>query len=213
MFVAPLSEISTAATLAGMLGSVCSQDVIDQINLRYGGASTVAFGQVTNPLNTGYQQFQSIVQGQLAQTDRLVQEVTSSVLYPETWRPITSEEALAIPPPSMQVALLMTPPLLELFKNHQVSGWGWDPDTFPDTDQYARSLNNGKVEWTGIKETVPDEVVSEWSTDSTDYDVDEDADYDALVQSRKYVIKRLNQELSENGTRRDVTDLTQTMSI
>ena len=213
MYVARLYEIDNVPNLAAMIGSVGSQDVIDQINMRWGGASTVAFGQISNPMNTGYQQFLNLVNGQLARTDNIVQQVTQSVLYPETWKTIDSEEALVMPPPSMQVALLMTPPILELFKNHQISGWGWNPDTFPDTDMYERTLNNGKVETRPDPKDVPDEIVTEWSTDTADYDIDNDEDYFALVRSRKYLAKLLQQELGEEGQRRDPTDLSQTMSV
>ena len=214
MYVAPLALIDTPPSLAAMIGGTSSQDVIDAVNLRWGGASAVAFGQVSNPLNTHYQQFLGMIQNKIAPADRLVQQVTQSVLYPETWRTIDSEEALAMPPPGMQVALLMTPPVLELFKNHQLSGWGWDPDTFPDTDQYARSLNQNVAEWTGDPDIpVPDEVTHEWSTDTTDYDIDEDADRDALIESRRFITAVLKQELGPDGQRRDITDLTQTMSI
>lgn len=213
MYVARLYEIDNVPNLSAMIGSVGSQDVIDQINMRWGGASTVAFGQVSNPMDTGYQQFLNLVNGQLARTDNIVQQVTQSVLYPETWRTIDSEEALVMPPASMQVALLMTPPILDLFKNHQISGWGWNPDTFPDTDMYERTLNNGMVETRPDPNDVPDEVVTEWSTDTADYDVDEDEDYFALVRSRKYLTKLLEQELGPDGQRRDPTDLSQTMSI
>ena len=213
MYVARLYEIDNVPNLSAMIGSVGSQDVIDQINTRWGGASTVAFGQVSNPMNTGYQQFLNLVNGQLARTDQLVQQVAQSVLYPETWRTIDSEEALVMPPPSMQVALLMTPPILDLFKNHQISGWGWDPDTFPDRDMYERTLTNGVVETRPDPKDVPDEVVRMWSTDETDYDIDNDEDYDALVQSRRYLTKLLNQELGPDGLRRDPTDLSQTMSV
>jgi hypothetical protein len=213
MYVARLYEIDNVPTLSAMVGSVGSQDVIDQINMRWGGASTVAFGQVTNPLNTGYQQFLNLVNGQLARTDNLVQQVAQSVIYPETWRTIDSEEALVLPPASMQVALLTTPGLFERFKDHQISGWGWDPDTFPDTDPYERALNNGKVETRPDPNDVPDEVVTEWSTDMTDYDLDNDEDYFALIRSRKFIVKLLNQELGPDGQRRDPTDLSQTMSV
>lgn len=213
MQVRPLRLIDNVPSLAAMVGSVSSPDVIDQINLRWGGASTVAFGQASNPMNTGYQNFLNLVQGQLARTDHLVQEVTQSVLYPETWRTIDTEEALAVPPVSMQVALLMTPPVLELFKNHQLSGWGWDSDTFPDRDMYARTLNNGKVETMPDPEDVPDEMVTEWSMDEAEYDIDNDEDYLHLVRSRKYITKLLEHELGPDGERRDITDLTQTMSV
>lgn len=213
MYVARLYEIDNVPNLSAMIGNIGSQDVIDQINMRWGGASTVAFGQVSNPMNTGYQQFLNLVNGQLARTDNLVQQVAQSVMYPETWRVIDSEEALVMPPPSMQVALLMTPPILDLFKNHQISGWGWDPDTFPSEDMYARTLNNGMVETRPDPRDVPDEVVHEWSTDTAEYDIDSDEDYDALVQSRKYLTKLLEQELGPDGQRRDPTDMSQTMSI
>ena len=213
MHVRPLRVIDNTPSLAAMIGSVGSQDVIDQINARWGGASTVAFGQANNPMNTGYMQFLNLIQGQIARTDNLVQQIVQSIIYPETWRTIDSEEALAMPPPSMQMALLMTPPVLELFKNHQISGWGWDPDTFPDRDMYERSLNNGKVETRPDPNDVPDEVVTEWRTDETEYDLDDDNDYQNLVQSRKYITNLLKQELGPEGQRRDITDLTQTMSV
>ena len=213
MYVARLYEIDNVPNLSAMIGSVGSQDVIDQINMRWGGASTVAFGQVSNPLNTGYQQFLNLVNGQLARTDNLVSQVAQSVLYPETWRTIDSEEALIMPPPSMQVALLMTPPILERFKDYQISGWGWDPSTFPDTDMYERTLTNGMAETRPDPKDVPDEIVWEWSTDTVEYDIDEDADIDALVDSRRYLTQFLERELDPDGTRRDPTDPSQTMSI
>lgn len=213
MYIAPLCEIDCTPTLAAVIGTVSSQDVIDQLNLRWGGASAVAFGQVNNPMDTGYRNFLNIVNGCMAKTDNVVRQVTQSVLYPDAWRTIDSEEALILPPPSMQVALLMTPPLLDMFKNHQVSGWGWNPDTFPDTDMYERTLNNGRVETRPNPDDVPDEMTWEWGTDTTDYDVDEDADYFALVRSRKFLCDLIERELSEDGSRRDPTDLSQIMSV
>ena len=165
MYVAPLAELDNIPSLVAMIGNTQSQAMLDQINSRWGGTASVSFGQVSNPLNENFRNFANLVNGQLARTDRVIREVTQSIIYPEHFRVIDSEEALAAAPVCMQPALLMTPGVFELFKEHKLSAWDWNPDTFPNEDVYGKQLDSGKVVIDPRDpSTVPEYVVSTWNS-------------------------------------------------
>ncbi len=214
MHVAPLAELDTNPSLGAVIGNTQSQHTLDQINAKWGGTATVSFGQIENPLNAGYRNFMNYIQGSLARTDRMVQEVTQSIMYPEHWRVIDSEEALAAPPAAMQPALLMTPGVFELFKEHKLSAWDWDPDTFPDEDVYGKQLNNGCVTIDPQDpESVPEYIVEEWNPALEEEFGMTDEQKEILIKSREYLTKLVNDEMSDNGLRRDITDLSNTISV
>lgn len=213
MYVAPLAEIDTIPSLMAVIGSTQSQSVLDAINARYGGTASVAFGQTTNPMNEDYRNFMSLVHNKIEKADNIIREVTQSILYPEHWRVIDTEEALAAAPACMQPALLMTPGVFELFKENKLSGWDWDPDTFPNEDVYGKQLNNGKIIIDPRDPSIlPEYVESEWNSAETDFELT-DEQQEILEKSREYLIKLVNQEMSNNGSRRDITDLSNTISV
>ena len=213
MYVAPLCEIDNIPSLGAMIGSTQSQAILDQINSRWGGTASVSFGQINNPMNDHFRNFMNLIHGQIARTDRVIQEVTQSVLYQEHWRVIDSEEALAAAPASMQPAILMTPGVFELFKEGKLSAWDWNPDTFPEEDVYGKQLNNGKVVIDPRDPSIlPEYVVTEWNSAEKDFEMT-DEQQEILEKSREYITNLLNEEMGENGTRRDITDLSNTISI
>ena len=213
MFVAPLQQIDNVPTLYGLIGGVQSQVVLDNINSKWGGTASVAFGQISNPMNEHYRNFMGLIQGQIARTDNLIREVTQSVLYPEHWRVIDSEEALAAAPACMQPALLMTPGVFELFKEGKLSAWNWDPATFPDEDVYGKQLENGRITiHPDDADNLPEAIVSTYDTAEIDFQMTEEQ-MDILEQSRKFLMEELARELGENGQRRDITDLSNTISV
>lgn len=213
MYVAPLREIENVPSLGAMIGSTQSQVILDQINSKWGGTASVSFGQINNPLNDNFRNFMNLLHGQLARTDKIIQEVTQSVLYPERWRVIDNEEALAAAPASMQPALLMTPGVFELFKERKLSAWDWNPDTFPKEDVYGKQLNNGKVVIDPRDPSiVPEYIVTEWNSDEKDFEMT-DEQQEILEKSREYITKLLDEEMGEGGSRRDITDLSNTISV
>ena len=213
MQVAPPQTMSIIPSLGAMLGSIQSAQMLDHINSMMGGTASVSFGQLSNPMNDGYRNFMNLVQGQLSRTDRIIQQVTQSIEYPEHWRVIDNDDALYAPPPSMQPALLMTPGVFELFKEGKLSGWNWDPSTFPEEDVYGIQLNSGHmVVDPRDRSTIPEYIETEWHSEYTDFEMTPEQ-IDILEKSREYLTARLNEELGDNGKRRDITDLGNTMPI
>lgn len=213
MFVAPLCEIDNIPSLGAMVGTTSSQAMLDQINARWGGTASVSFGQIDNPMNEGYRNFMNVIHNTIAKTDRIIQEVTQSVMYPEHWRVIDSEEALAAAPVSMQPAILMTPGVFELFKEGKLSAWDWDPNTFPDEDMYGKQLNNGKVVIDPRDiENSPKEMVTVWNSAEKEFEMT-DEQQEILEKSREFITNLLNEEMGADGQRRDITDLSNVISV
>jgi hypothetical protein len=209
-----LTESQTYPSVIELIGSNQSQAVIDEINTRWGGSETVSFGQASNPMNERYHHFMNVMNNTLAKADSLIREVTQSIMYPDHWRPILDEAALQVTPECMQPALLMTPGIFDLFKQRKISGWNWNPDTFPDVDLYGKQLSNGVVmidprDPSTLKD-IPD---VEWNSAEDEFYGLTDEQKDALEQSRNFLTTWLENELGENGIRRDPTDLGNTISV
>jgi hypothetical protein len=213
MVVAQLREIDNIPSLGALVGSTQSQAMLDHINSKWGGTASVSFGQINNPMNDNFRNFMNLIHGQIARTDRVIQEVTQSVLYPEHWRVIDSEEALAAAPASMQPAILMTPGVFELFREGKLSAWDWNPDTFPKEDVYGKQLDNGKVVIDPRDPSIlPEYIVSEWNSAEKDFEMTEEQQ-EILEKSREYITKLLDEEMGDGGSRRDITDLSNIISI
>jgi len=211
MYVAPLTEIDQVPTLGAMVGSLHSDEILAQINGRY-GSNAVVFSQGDDPYFSHYQNFMALVQHQTQVSDQYVLNTARIIENPNLFRPIETEQDLAVVPQCMQIPLLMMPDMRTLLENGQIWGWGWDPDTLPEEDVYGRLLNNGKftVDFSNKENPYPETF--EWLFKSTDPDLT-DEQLEAIDRSRQYLHEFIERELASAGTRRDPTDLANSIGV
>lgn len=204
MYVAPLTDIDSVPSLGAMIGSVHSQDILDQINAKW-GTSTVAFGLADDPYQEQYRHFSSLINAKLKESDNYVMQTTQHIFNPDIYMPITSEHDLACIPQVMQLPMLMMPQMRKMLEKGMIWGWGWTPEHLPEEDFYDRLIKSGSIEFVaGDPKTVPDYIV--WDYKSTDPDLTP-PQLDAIDRSRRWLADMIEREMSEGGQRRDPTDL------
>lgn len=204
MYVAPLTEIDSVPSLGAMIGNVHSQDILTQINARW-GTNTVAFGLANDPYKDEYQNFMNLLNTEIQKSDDYVLNTTQRIFNPDIYMPITNEHDLACIPQCMQIPMLMMPVMRDMFEQGMIWGWGWNPESLPEEDVYGRLIDNGRITIVpGHPEETPDYITWEYRT--TDPDLTEDQ-LDAIDKSRRWLAEMIYQELSENGQHRDPTDL------
>ena len=74
-------------------------------------------------------------------------------------------------------------------------------------------MNNGKVIIDPRDPSIlPEYIVNEWDSAEKDFEMT-DEQQEILEKSREYITKLLNEEMGDGGSRRDITDLGNTISI
>ena len=209
MYIPPLTEIDNVPSLGAMIGNLHSSSVLDEINAKWSD-NAVAFGLPSNPFGEGYKNFMQIVDHQINVTDKMVMQTTSAVYNPHTYRVVTDEDGLALMPPVMQPTILMMPVVCDLFRERKIWGWNWNPDSFPESDQFGRLISNGKAEWDPRDpSTCPEYLTWEFEQDDTQIT---DEMLEAVEKTRRWLSDWLEHEMNE-GTRRDPTDLSNVISV
>ena len=204
MYVAPLTEIDSVPSLGAMIGNVHSQDILTQINARW-GTNTVAFGLANDPYKDEYQNFMNLLDTEIRKSDDYVLNTTQRIFNPDIYMPITTAHDLACIPQCMQVPMLMMPAMRDMFEQGMIWGWGWNPESLPEEDYYGRLIGNGRaVIVPQAPDATPDYITWEYRT--TDPDLTEEQ-LDVIDKSRRWLADMIERELSENGQHRDPTDL------
>ena len=210
MYVANLAELDNVPSLGALIGNTHSQEVLERINAKWGN-SAVSFGLPSDPFNDQYRNFMNLVNGQLAKTDAIVRATVSSIMAPNTFRPIQNETDLILTPPCMQIPLLMMPQMHDLFMERKIWGWGYDPASLPTDDQYGRLINNGKIEWDPRDPSTCPEYI-EWNFEQDDVHITDEM-LEAVDKSRRWLADWLEKEMSGDGQYRDPTDIGNCMSV
>lgn len=210
MYIPDIMDIDNSPSLGAMIGTTHSPDALNALNEKW-SAGGVAFGLPTNPDSDNYKHFMGLVNAQINKTDTIVRQTMESILLPNEYRVIDNETSLALMPPIMQVPMLMAPCLNDMFRDRKIWGWGWNPDTFPQEDVYGRLINNGRIEWDPRdKDTCPEFIEIEFMQDDPDL---EEEELKAIEKSRRWIADWIEKEMSDEGSRRDPTDLSNCISI
>lgn len=206
MYIAPLAEALITPSLGSLLGTSATSDVLSYLNNQYGNHNGVIFGQAGDPLADRFNNLMTLVQTQLVDTNRMVQQTTLAVSNPLQIQAITSEEQLYNTPVSMQLPILMYQPIRELFEQDRIYGYGFCKENLPQEDVFGRLIDNGKVTLNKnfyADGKIPDYMVEEWVTTDPNLTFDE---LDAIEETREWVEKYLREQMREGGEMRDPTD-------
>lgn len=206
MYIAPLAEALITPSLGSLLGTSATSDVLSYLNNQYGNHNGVIFGQAGDPLADRFNNLMTLVQTQLVDTNRMVQQTTLAVSNPLQIQAITSEEQLYNTPVSMQLPILMYQPIRELFEQDRIYGYGFCKENLPQEDVFGRLIDNGKVTLNKnfyADGKIPDYMVEEWVTTDPNLTFDE---LDAIEETREWVEKYLRDQMREGGEMRDPTD-------
>ena len=210
MYISSIEDIDGTPSLGAMIGVTHSPDALNALNEKWSSGG-VAFGLPTNPDSENYRHFMGLVNAQINKTDMVVRQTMESILLPNEFRVINNETSLILMPPVMQVPMLMAPCIHDLFVDRKIWGWGWNPDSFPTEDAYGRLINNGRIEWDPKDPaSCPEFIETEFRQDDPDLDEEQ---LKAVERSRRWLADWVEKEMSDEGSRRDPTDLANCISI
>lgn len=210
MYIAPIQSIDLMPDLGSLQGSFSSQAVLDKINNTAGAIGGVFFGQIGNPIETGFSSLMNIIMPRINKVQQVLtttnQQLFKNVPVQNVYKPITCEDELVNLPTCMQLPILMHEPVRQLLKDEMISGWGMEEKHLPQEDAYGRLINNGTFEVSEVTRNIKEPLI-EWTWESCDPVLTLE-DIDAIEESRRYVSEFLSKELAKKGSRRDPTDLT-----
>jgi len=142
MAITPIQVSSISA--GALLGTAGTAQLIQSINDSLSGASFYdsaqdTFRDIRNSFIT------NIVQP-IQQAAQKVSNLVITLTNPDTIRPLITNDAFLVVPPSMYEAIVMYPPLRHLLEQGRIAGFGFDPEYLPKEDVWGRLISNGVVE-------------------------------------------------------------------
>lgn len=207
MQILPMSELAMTPTLGALLGTNVNGSVLEGINQQYGNG--VLFGN-EDPFHSRFSALKNIVQNQLLVAGAQVEQIRSEITQPYQFKEIKSEDDLRNIPLIMQLPILMTPKVRELFEESRISGWNYEHYALPDEDFYGRLIDNGTVTIDHSNpENNPEYFTYEFDSSDPDLELE---DLSLIEKSRAWVCKWLEEEMSDGGQWRDPTDLSNKIS-
>lgn len=207
MQILPMSDLTMTPTLGALLGTSVNGSVLEGINQQYGNG--VLFGN-EDPFASRFSALKNIVQNQLLVAGAQVEQIRAEIASPYQYREIQSEDDLRNIPLVMQLPMLMTPKVRELFDDARISGWNFEAGSLPEEDFYGRLIDNGTVTIDhSNSETNPEYFTYEFNSSDPDLELE---DLSMIERSREWICKWLEEEMSEGGEWRDPTDLSNKIS-
>ncbi len=204
MYCAPMVQLSMTPPLSALTGSMGSSSVMDQFNKQWGSSTGVIFGQAGDPHLAGYSALRSLLEfaEESAVTTARVME---TVREPMQYYSIQCEEDLRYIAPSMQLPILLYPPIRQLFEADRIEGYGFEKENLPEEDFYGRLIHNGEVHFlpSYVGEEVSDEFTWEFNGSDPELSFEQ---LDAIESSRAYLDSWLAAQLGPKGARKDPTN-------
>lgn len=190
-----VSQGSPFPTLGAFIGTHVNDDVFDSIN-RSGHKNF--FGSELDLLRNDF--FNKYV----APANRMAIELSKTVnalINPDRIRILESIEDFRSIPMSMEMPILLFPPIRQAVEEGRMWGFGYDPSTLPTEDVYGRLIDNFSCDNVELamddKGYYPIEATF-WSDDP---ELSDD-ELTAIERTREYIMKNI---LSK--TKRDPTDI------
>ena len=207
MYVARLIEVGALPPSEAIFAGGGSQAVIDRFNQEWAGSGGVIFGQTGDPRAAQFNKFQEAVTLMHARTTDLICSTDDFIRESNKIRRIVEEKHLNAVPVCMQLPLLMSPPVRELFEAGRIDGWGIDPVILPSEDFIGRLIKNGTAESTLNPETgkleMPEYLYWEWCSTDPFLEIEE---IEAIEESRCFVDSFIREQLGPEGEMKDPTD-------
>lgn len=201
MQVCQIEKLQSMPTLGALVGTVTSAPIIENFNKQWGNDQAVIFGQTGDPFRDQYKNLTAVLNNIIIPTQDRVIALEQEAITPRL-KAITSEDDLRNISDNMKPVIIMFEPVRKLFEEDRIYGFGYDKKNLPDEDVYGRLLNNNTAEFNS--KHVPEWVLAEWQL--TDPDVSQE-ELDAIAESREFVAKWIEKQMSPDGKMIDPTDL------
>lgn len=190
-----ISSGSQHPSLGALIGSRVSGDVFESIN-RTGFTSF--FGNEFDHMR------ETFFERHVRPMDAINLELSKTVnliLNPDKFRILDTLESFQSIPPCMELPILMFEPIRQGIMEGRLSGFGYDPTSLPDEDDYGRLIDNFTCE--DVADASDDDGVFKLSGTIYSDDPDlSDEDLYAIRKTREY-IKRVILDKTD----RDPTDI------
>ena len=200
MLVHQMQTLHATPSLGALVGSITSERVISDFNAAQGGTA-VLFGQAGDPYSDRYHNLMNVFNTVIAPVHIQVQAIREEITEP-VYKAITCEADLMDISDNMKLPILMHKPVLELFKQDKIYGFGFDKDSLPEEDVYGRYVDNHTAEYSG--DSIQEEITAEYCTTDPDFTAN---DIVAIGLSRQFVEEWLAKQLGPDGSRIDPTDM------
>lgn len=187
MFATDLS-LDMISSPSDLLGSVGRRGLVDSINSALG--SSGFFGGSHDMFASMRNVFQDHVIVPMVKASENARRLMDRLFSKNEYRPLTTEQDLAVVPDLMKMPILMYEPVLSLFKQGRINGFGFDVDCMPDEDVFGRLISNGRCDdiAAALDENGTFELSYQFFSDDPVISFDE---LDAIEDTRNFIDKFL----------------------
>lgn len=214
MIIYPIQEMPIVPPLGALLGTAPSAEIVNEVNRRYGLADTgVLCSQGNDPFITRYRYLTETVSKQLESARGICEQVMNNVASPVNFFVPQTIDDLRYINTTMQEVVLMHPVVNQLFMNHQLYGYGYDPEDWKDhEDVYGRLAFNGYMDTLASRAKNKEENMIHFEWWTTDPKLTDD-DRRAIRQTRDFLDDWMADQLKPGGDRLDPTDPENTIGL
>lgn len=205
MQILSLIDLPQAVPLGVFAGATGMRDVLDHMNATWrSSGGGVIFGE--GVFGDRYRAFTNLITDRQREINEAVEKTVQSVMCPDKFQVIDSQEALANVPPCMYIPILTYAPVRKLFEDGMIRGWGVGYAELPEEDVCGRMINNGRFRsddeaWMKDPERGVSYVVKSGDPDYTREQLN------AIESSREFIDTWLEEQLGPGGDHLDMTDL------
>lgn len=196
MHIQELTLNTNILSLGSLLGTNGQQELLNNINSRYGGGSF--FGSVSDPFREGFQNYMHQVVEPIRAVKNILHNTVNALMNPDVARAIDSISELERGiPPCMQLPIIYTPIIRQLLEEERIDGFGIDPKTLREDDPYACPLKNGYVELhsSNLGKNGEYEIVFCHDTSAPELS---DEEIQAIRSTREYIERFYHEEATRN---------------
>lgn len=136
---APVMYSGATPPINALIGNSVNPDVLQEINAHYG---STFYGERYDPINNAFMMNHVLP---LRQASMQIEHTVRSMLSSDQIVPLTQIAHFESIPTAMHFPILLYPPVLELFRQGRLDGFGYDLRDLPQEDVYGRLLSNGHI--------------------------------------------------------------------
>lgn len=193
--------LNALPSISSLLGTTGGRSVTEMINNQFGNSSF--FESAGNVFKKGKDLFVQNFVDPIREMASSLKDLTRTLNIPkeDVMIPLTSEKDFIDIPPCMYLPILLHEPVMDLFKQGRIFGFGYNYEFVKNQeDVYGRLVDNGRI--TDVASAIDENGFAEFKYEykSTDPDLSWDQ-LDIIEQTRNYVDELILK------TKKDPTDI------